>query len=94
MRYTLAEGLTLPSGVAVHEGDLYIAAVSHLYRLKSIENTLATPPGLEVITDALPTDKHHGWKHIEFDGEGKLVGRFGMRELSHKVVESAIRALN
>ena len=43
VRYTLAEGLTLPSGVAVHEGDLYIAAVSHLYRLKSIENTLATP---------------------------------------------------
>ena len=29
-----------------------------------------------------------------FDGEGKLVGRFGMRELSRKVVESAIRALN
>ena len=52
----------------MHEGDSYIAAVSHLYRLKSIENTLATL-GLEVITNALPTDKHHGWKHIEFDGE-------------------------
>ena len=21
----------------------------------------------------MPTDKHHGWKHIEFDGEGKLL---------------------
>ena len=29
-----------------------------------------------------------------FDGEGKLVGRFGMRELSRKVVESALRALS
>jgi len=73
VRYTLAEGLTLPSGVAVHDGDLYIAAVSHLYRLRGIEDALAAPPALEVITDALPTEKHHGWKHIEFDSDGQLL---------------------
>lgn len=72
VRYTLAEGLNLPSGVAVHNGDLYVAAVSHLYRLPNVEKQLETPPALEVITDALPTDKHHGWKHIEFSAAGDL----------------------
>ena len=71
-RYTLARGLTMPSGIALRGDDLYVAAVDRVLRLRSIGADLAQPPEPEVITDALPEDGHHGWKHIEFGPGGDL----------------------
>ena len=68
----LAQGLNMPVGVAFHDGDLYISAVSQILALRDIENHLDAPPKLEVIVNDLPTETHHGWKFIAFGPDGKL----------------------
>lgn len=70
--YTLATGLKMPVGVAFHDGDLYVSAVSRILVLRDIEDHLDDPPQPEVITDKLPTETHHGWKFIAFGPDGKL----------------------
>ncbi len=70
--HVIAEGLTMPSGLAIHEGDLYVAAVSTILRYDDIENHLADPPEPATITDALPSDRMHGWKFIAFGPDGML----------------------
>ena len=68
----IAEGLTMPVGVAFQTGDLYISAVSRILRLRDIENKLDRPPRPEVVTDQYPSDTHHGWKFIAFGPDKKL----------------------
>jgi glucose/arabinose dehydrogenase len=68
----IASGLELPVGVAFHNGDLYISAVSRILVLRDIEHHLDDPPKPQVITDKLPTETHHGWKFIAFGPDGKL----------------------
>ncbi len=64
----LAEGLNRPNGVAFHKGSLYVAEISRILRYDK------TTPGSQptVVTDSLPTDRHHGWKFIRFGPDGKL----------------------
>jgi glucose/arabinose dehydrogenase len=69
---TIASGLQLPVGVAFHNGDLYISAVSKILVLRDIENHLDAPPTPEVINDKLHTETHHGWKFIAFGPDNKL----------------------
>ncbi len=68
----LASGLQMPVGVAFHEGDLYVSAVSKILVLRDIESHLDSPPKPEVVTDKLPTETHHGWKFIAFGPDGRL----------------------
>ncbi|HSG89418.1 MAG TPA: PQQ-dependent sugar dehydrogenase [Pseudomonadales bacterium] len=68
----IASDLELPSGIAYRDGDLYVGAVSTIYRLDDIEAHLDDPPAPVVVTDQLPTETHHGWKHLEFGPDGKL----------------------
>ncbi|MEP7043888.1 MAG: PQQ-dependent sugar dehydrogenase [Dokdonella sp.] len=68
----VASGLKLPSGIAFHDGDLYIGAISRIYVLHDIENHLDDPPKPELVTDKLPTDTHHGWKFLAFGPDGRL----------------------
>ena len=68
----VASGLLLPMGVAFHDGDLYISAVSRIVVLRDIEHHLDHPPQPEVITDKLPKETHHGGKFIAFGPDGKL----------------------
>jgi len=69
---TVASGLQLPAGVAFRDGALYVSAVSRIVRLDDIENRLANPPATVVVSDAFPTETHHGWKFIAFGPDGKL----------------------
>ncbi len=69
---TLATGLSLPVGVAVRGEALYVSAVDRVLRFDDIENRLTSPPRPVVVTDRLPTDRHHGWKFIAFGPDGKL----------------------
>lgn len=69
---TVASGLQLPVGVAFHDGDLYVSAVSRILVLRDIEHHLDAPPAPEVVTDTLPTETHHGWKFIAFGPDNKL----------------------
>jgi glucose/arabinose dehydrogenase len=68
----IAEGLRSPNGVALHEGDLYVAEVSKVWRYPDIEANLDEPPEPELVSDAFPTDGSHGWKFIKFGPDGKL----------------------
>ena len=68
----IARGLTAPIGVAFHEGDLYISAISRIVVLRDIEHHLDDPPKPELITDKLPDKAHHGGKFIAFGPDGRL----------------------
>lgn len=69
---TLARGLNMPNGVAFRAGALYVAEVNRVLRYDRVEERLGDPPAPTVITDAFPTDGHHGWKFIRFGPDGKL----------------------
>jgi glucose/arabinose dehydrogenase len=70
--HELAGGLSLPSGVAFRDGALYVAAVNRVLRFPDVARDLARPPTPEVISDAFPSDRHHGWKFIAFGPDGML----------------------
>ncbi|GAB6067361.1 sorbosone dehydrogenase family protein [Methylothermus subterraneus] len=76
-RYVIAEGLTMPNGVAVFQGDLYVAEVSRILRFKAIGRHLAEPPKAEVVIDTLPSDLWHGWKYLKVGPDGKLYFNVG-----------------
>ena len=69
---TIASGLNLPVGVAWHEGDLYVSAVSKVLKFEDIDNHLDQPPDPVTVTDAYPAESHHGWKYIAFGPDDKL----------------------
>src|SRR5690606_10293800 len=70
--YTIASDLESPNGVAFKNGSLYIATISTILRLDSIESKLANPPKPVMVYNKYPTDTHHGWKFIAFGPDGKL----------------------
>ena len=70
--YTVASGLNTPNGVAFKNGSLYIATISSILRLDSIESRLSDPPKPVLVYDKFPADEHHGWKFIAFGPDGKL----------------------
>jgi glucose/arabinose dehydrogenase len=68
----IAEGLNMPSGLTIHEGDLYVAEVSRILKYKDIEKNYKQLGKPEVVIDGLPTEKHHGWKYIDFGPDNWL----------------------
>lgn len=70
-KYLLAEGLEMPNGVALKDGDLYVAEYNRILKFKNIEANLAKPK-FEIVTENYPSKKHHGWKYIAFGPDGKL----------------------
>src|SRR5436190_217027 len=50
----IAGGLNMPSGVAFHDGSLYVAEVSRITRYDNIENQLPNVPKPVVVNDKLP----------------------------------------
>ncbi len=71
-RWTIATGLSMPNGVAVKDGDLYVAEHNRILRYDDIETQLANPPKPVVVNEDYPSEKHHGWKFIDFGPDGKL----------------------
>ncbi len=68
----LGDDFVMPSGIAFHRGDLYVADINIIYRYPDIEASLPQVPRRQVVYEDLPTDRHHGWKHIEFGPDGRL----------------------
>lgn len=68
----LAEGLNMPSGIAFHDGALYVAEIQRIWKLPAIEQHLDAPPKPVVVRDDLPDKTHHGWRFIDFGPDGKL----------------------
>lgn len=73
----IGSGLNYPNGVAWHEGDLYVAEVSRILRIRDIKAHLDTPAKPEVVFDGFPTDKHHGWKYLRVGPDNKLYTAVG-----------------
>ena len=71
-KYVIAKDLESPNGVAFHNGALYIAEISKIWRIDNIEANLEKPAKPVLVYDKLPTDQHHGWKYIAFGPDGKL----------------------
>lgn len=70
--HTLAENLFMPNGVAMRDGDLFVAEINRILRFDGIESRLADPGEPVVVTDDLPDMRHHGWKFIDFGPDGML----------------------
>ncbi|WP_428309116.1 PQQ-dependent sugar dehydrogenase [Hydrocarboniphaga sp.] len=68
----LAEGLNMPSGIAFHDGALYVAEIQKIWKLPAIEQHLEAPPKPVKVRDDLPDKSHHGWRYIAFGPDGKL----------------------
>ncbi len=68
----IARGLNVPNGVALRDGDLYVAEINRILRFDDIESRLGNPPAPVVVSDAYPGDWLHGWKYIAFGPDGKL----------------------
>lgn len=64
--------LTMPSGLAFRDGTLYVAAISQVLAYENIEQHLDNPPEPKVAIDDLPSERHHGWKYIDFGPDGHL----------------------
>ncbi len=71
-RHVIAEGLTMPNGVAFKDGSLFVAEVNRILRYDDIENRLASPLAPVVVSEDFPSDRHHGWKYIAFGPDGML----------------------
>lgn len=69
---TIGSGLDSPNGVALLNGDLYVAEISRVIKFEDILNNLKNPPSPIVVNDNFPTERHHGWKFIKFGPDGKL----------------------
>ncbi len=70
-KWTIAKGLNMPNGVALKDGDLYVAEVSRILKYPAIENNLDNPQK-ETFFDQYPDKDHHGWKYIDFGPDGNL----------------------
>jgi glucose/arabinose dehydrogenase len=68
----LADNLNMPSGIAFHDGDLYVAEIQRIWKLPAIEHHLDSPPKPVSVRDYLPDKSHHGWRFIDFGPDGKL----------------------
>ena len=67
---TFASGLTMPSGLALIGGDLYVGALDRVLRYRAIEKTFRNNPQPEIVTDSLPDKRHHGWKYLSAGPDG------------------------
>lgn len=77
--FTLATKLNMPNGVALRDGDLYVAEVNRILRFDDIEACVdalarggASCQAPVTVYDQYPTDDHHGWKYIAFGPDGLL----------------------
>ncbi len=69
---TIASGLNSPNGVALRDGNLYVAEINKVSRYDNIDANLDHPPIPVVVNDSFPNDQHHGAKFIAFGPDGKL----------------------
>lgn len=70
----IAQGLTMPNGLTIRDGSLYVFAINKVFRYDGIEDKLDQIPQPVDLSAAfnLPSDTQHGWKFVAFGPDGKL----------------------
>ena len=68
----VVSGLNMPNGVAINDGNLFVAEVNRILKFENIESNYRNSPSYTIIRDDFPTDTQHGWKFIRFSPSGKL----------------------
>lgn len=75
-RITIAEKLTMPNGIAVRGDDLYVATNGAVLRFPGRAADPAGEGAPQRIR-SLPTERHHGWRYLDVDPQGRLVVAIG-----------------
>ena len=73
----ISKGLRMPSGIAFHDGALYVADIDKIYKYDNAEANLDTMPQPQIVYDDMPPYIPHGWKYLAFDKNGWLYVAFG-----------------
>ncbi|SHE66889.1 Glucose/arabinose dehydrogenase, beta-propeller fold [Loktanella atrilutea] len=66
------EGLDWPNGLALHDGDLYIAEHTKISVAEDIMDNLDNPPELKEIYSELGEPRPHGWRFLAVGPDEKL----------------------
>lgn len=77
---TILSGMTMPNGVAVRDGALYVAEMRRIWRYDDIESQLPSPTRRQLVHDGFPAQFRHGWKFIRFGPDGYLYVPRGSRD--------------
>jgi glucose/arabinose dehydrogenase len=74
---TVIKGLRMPTGLAFHEGSLYVIDIDKLYKYENAEANIDNLGKGKVVYDDMPSYVPHGWKYIAVDKEGWFYLPFG-----------------
>ncbi|TAJ93684.1 MAG: sorbosone dehydrogenase family protein [Gammaproteobacteria bacterium] len=66
------EGLNMPNGVAIHDGNLYVAELERLVRFDAIAKHPDKAPEPKVLDSGFGNTWMHGWKFLRFGPDGRL----------------------
>jgi glucose/arabinose dehydrogenase len=69
---TVIKGLKMPTGIAFHDGTLYVADIDRILAYEQAEDKLDAMPEGKVVYDDLPSYRAHGWKYLTVDRQGWL----------------------
>jgi glucose/arabinose dehydrogenase len=71
---TILDDLKVGNGVAMYQGNLYVAEQNRIarYAAPGFDLTLPFKEMREVVFEDLPDNPHHGWRYIDFGPDGKL----------------------
>ncbi|MFP4364356.1 MAG: PQQ-dependent sugar dehydrogenase [Spirochaetia bacterium] len=69
---TLATELSIPNGIDIHEGDLYVAERRRVLRYPDITERLETPPDYQVVLRGMPGDSGHGWRYMKIGPDNRI----------------------
>lgn len=77
---TMMDDLKVGNGVAMYNGNLYVAEQNRITRYAAPDFDLSLPfmKMREVIYDKLPNKDHHGWRYIAFGPDNKLYVTVGI----------------
>lgn len=68
----IASKLKMPTGVAFHDGALYVSSINKILRFDAIESALDHPAPPRIITTDYPKETYHGWRYIAFGPDNWL----------------------